>query len=312
VGPVNLTVVQLRYVLAVADEEHFTRAAEGLHLSAAALSQQVAAAERRLGVVLFHRNSRGVRLTEAGQELLPLARRVVAAMDEVTSWGRARRDAGEVLRVGVPIGWMIMSRVLAGADEQLPAVRLETHRIGFRDGVDAVRSGRVDVALAPYREPPQEPDLRVVPLWTEGRSLVVGAGHRLAARASIGLEESNGDRFVGFGDAADRADWLVVPRPDGTVPRIDAAADTFEDVLDLCSAGLAVHVVGASAAATHLRPDLRFVPIADTWDVTCCLLRRRHASSGAAPAFEQLVLDVVDASAAEHGVRPCPRVDRHG
>ena len=308
----ELTVAQLKYVVAVAEELHFTRAAERLLISTPALSQQIAAAERRLGVALFRRTSRGVRLTDAGRRFLPLARRVIAAMDEVTAWGQAERRAEPVVRVGLPISWLMMSRVFATVAQRRPELRIETHRIGFGDAAAEVRSGRVDVALSVFREPPREPDLHSVPLWTESRSLVVGAGHRLAGRSSVTLAETNHERFVSFldGDSPYLREWLVVPRPDGSTPRIDVAADTFEDALDLCAAGLAVHIVGCAAARGHDRPGVRFIPISDTFDVTAYLLRRPDTANAAALAFEDLVTEVVRDSAASYGVKPVSRGSR--
>ena len=232
----DLTVAQLRYVVAVAEELHFTRAAERLSITTPALSQQIALVERRLGTTLFRRTSRAVELTAAGAELVPLARRVVAAMDEVLDWGIDRRSAGEILRVGVPIGWALMSRILASAAERLPGVQVRTHRINFGEAAGALRADRIDVALTPLLDMGRAQGLHVVPLWSEPRVLVVGTGHPLARRASVRLEETDGERFVAIGDPSDYAAWVVVPRPSGAVPRIDSGADTFEDVLDRCAA----------------------------------------------------------------------------
>ncbi|MGX7697048.1 LysR family transcriptional regulator [Gordonia polyisoprenivorans] len=96
----DLTIVHLRYFLAVAEELHFTRAAQRLHISAPSLSQQIQQLERRTGVTLFRRTSRQVELTADGAALVPLARDAVAAMDTVIAWADSSGTAS-VLRIGI-------------------------------------------------------------------------------------------------------------------------------------------------------------------------------------------------------------------
>ena len=92
----------LRYFCVLADELHFGRAAAALSISAPSLSQQISRLERTVGVRLFDRNPRRVALTDAGAELLPLARRVRDDHDAVLRWAAAQRDErGPLLRIGM-------------------------------------------------------------------------------------------------------------------------------------------------------------------------------------------------------------------
>lgn len=297
----NLTLTQLRYFVAVADELHFTRAAERLRVTTPALSQQIATLERRMVVKLFERTSRGVRLTSQGAGLLPLARTALGAVDDVIHWA-TEHGSRERIRLGIPVGWMLMSKILNAVADQLPNVDLEVHRIAFHRAIQAVSADDVDVALTPLFGRQDPGGLQITPLWSEVRMLVVGVNHRLADRSSVALAETSAERYVQLGDDETYSDWLVIPRPDGTTPRTDLKADGFEDVLDLCSAGLAVHIVGASAAASFNRSDVRFIPITDTPDVTCCLLRR-SSTSIALDAFNDLVLSVVRENADTYQLR---------
>ncbi|GAA4981600.1 LysR family transcriptional regulator [Kineococcus glutinatus] len=299
----DLTVQQLRYFLAVAEELHFTRAAERLRVAPPSLSQQIAALERRMQVPLFRRTSRRVELTPAGADLVPLARRAVAALDDVHGWAARRRGDGERLTIGLVTGGQLCSAILAAAAAELPGVRWEVRRLGFAGYLDALRSGHVDVALVPLVGAPAVPGLRSVPLWSEGRVLVVAATHRLAGRADVGIEETNGERFVGAGvDEAAVADWFASPRADGSRPVVEPAASTLEEVLDLCSAGLGVNIAGATVVHDHARPDLRFLPVRDLPDVTVHLLR--HPGDGTPAALERLAREVVRQQAAQVGARP--------
>ena len=81
-------------------EQNVTRAAERLRIAAPSLSQQITGMERRLRTTLFHRTSRSVRLTDAGRELLPMARRAVAEVDGIAQWAHNRSSEGERLRIG--------------------------------------------------------------------------------------------------------------------------------------------------------------------------------------------------------------------
>ncbi|WP_432488420.1 LysR family transcriptional regulator [Kineococcus sp. SYSU DK018] len=303
----ELTVQQLRCFLAVAEELHFTRAAQRLHVAAPSLSQQVAALEKRLQVQLFHRTSRRVELTAAGVELLPLARRAVGSVQDVQEWAQRRREAGERVVVGLVAGGPLCSAVLAAATRALPGVGWELRRLGLTDSLGALRSERVDAALVPAVTPPAAADLRAVPLWREDRVLVVPAGHRLAGRSEVGIDETTGERFVGVADDDATLDaWFVSPRPDGRRPRVEPAAGTVEEVLDLCAAGMAVNIAGASVARGYARPDLRFVPLRDVPPVTVCLVHRAGDPGRALGAFERIALRVAREQGGRFGALPPP------
>lgn len=292
----DLTVQQLRYFLAVAEERHFTRAAARLLVSSSALSQQIASLERRLKVSLFRRTSRQVELTPAGAELVPMARRAVLALEQIEAWGSGHGTA--TLRVGVSLATMTITRILAAAVEGLSGYQVQVERLGFDQELDALRQGRVELVLAPVIDVPGAPEFEAVPLWRERRALLVSSGHRFARRAGLKLEETNGERFLVVGSAENQARWTVIPRADGSVPQRGPVASTMEDVLAFCAAGLGVQIVGESAAGTYSRPDLCFVPIVDTFDVTVCLISRASSSSGPTRAFEEIAIEAVAADAA--------------
>ncbi|MEZ0163436.1 LysR family transcriptional regulator [Kineococcus sp. LSe6-4] len=300
----DLTVQHLRSFLAVAEELHFTRAAARLHVAPPSLSQQVALLEKRLGTALFWRTSRHVELTEAGRELLPLARRAVGALDEVQSWA-VRRASGDRVVVGLVVGGPLCSAVVACSAGRSAGVTWDVRSLGFAEGEAAVRSGRVDVALVPAAHDPAVAGLRAVPLWREDRVLVVAATHRLAGRDGVSVAETSDERFVGVAGRPVALDaWFVSPRPDGRRPTVDPVAGTLEEVLNLCAAGLAVNIAGASVARTHPRPDLRFVPLVDVPPVTVHLVSRDGRRSPAQALLEQVAHELVAARAQEFGVLP--------
>ena len=281
----DLTIVHLRYFLAVAEELHFTRAAQRLHISAPSLSQQIQQLERRTGLTLFRRTSRQVELTADGAALVPLARDAVAAMDTVIAWADSSGTAS-VLRIGIAASSEMSNRLLATAVERHPDTTWQIHGLPLTDALTALRSGEVDVSLMIADQPPVEPAGVVVrPLWSEDRVLVVNEGHRLAGRDSVTLAETDDETFIGMRGGGESQSWFVDPRPSGRHLEILPLATHFDEVLQLCSAGVGVNICGSSATVTHARPGLRYVPIIDLAPVTTYLCHLRAKPNALVDAF---------------------------
>jgi DNA-binding transcriptional LysR family regulator len=190
----------LEVFVAVAEEGGFSRAADRLHVVQSAVSATVRNLERELGVALFRRTSRRVELTEAGVEVLPEARRTLAA-------AQATRDVVDEVRGGlrgtVRLGIMQVQRgtgfgvgaLLAAFGAEHPGVRvLPQQRASGLQAVD-VREGRLDLALVAL-PPTRLAGLRVDALTRESLCLAVPTGHRLSTRPSVTLAELDGERFV--------------------------------------------------------------------------------------------------------------------
>ncbi|GGW63806.1 LysR family transcriptional regulator [Streptomyces lucensis JCM 4490] len=178
---------QLNYFVAVAEELHFGRAAERLHIVQSAVSQQIQRLERELGAELFDRSPRRVRLTGAGERLLPEARAVLAAAE------RARTSVAATagLRLGTSTGLGAhLDRVLAAFAERVPDVAVELVSLPAGERLERVAAGRLDAAFVRSAEPP--PGVRVLPLWPDPLVAALPAGHPLAARDEIDVAELAG------------------------------------------------------------------------------------------------------------------------
>lgn len=186
-GMGGMEIRQLRYFLTVAEELHFGRAAERLHIVQSAVSQQLRRMERELGVELFDRTTRTVRLTEAGQRLLPHARDVLAALARAHAAVEEVRAEGAVtLRLGTSSGLGArLDAVLAHFARLAPDARLELLAGTTDDRLGRVRSGDLDATL--LRGERAEPDLELLPLWLDPLMVALPARHELAARAVIDL-----------------------------------------------------------------------------------------------------------------------------
>lgn len=178
----------LRYFVTVADELHFGRAAERLHIAQPAVSRQIALLERELGTRLFDRSPRRVRLTDAGRRVLDAARAALAAADQV------RVAAGlptGTMRIGTAAGFT--GRLERGIDalrESPSSFDVVVVDLPLAARLNALRRGDLDLALA--RGVPSAPGLRVLPAWTEPLLAVVSRHHRAANRAAVGLVDLAG------------------------------------------------------------------------------------------------------------------------
>lgn len=288
----DLTIHHLRCFLAVARELHFGRAAQQLHLSPSSLSEQISALERRLSRPLFHRSSRTVELTEHGQELVPLARTAVEAMDEVLDWARGE-SAEPRIRVGLMVSSPGFRTVLAAAAQQMPQVQWEIRQLGFLGSYQALARSEVDcIFVAEIGETPT-PEFTALRLWQERCVLVVSDQHRLADRSSVRLAELAGETFVSVADEAAASRWLpAVTAPDGSAPRLLPVAHNFEEVLELCGAGLGINIAGESARATYARPGIRFLSIQDAPTATTYLYLRPDRRSAPLEDFARLTVEV--------------------
>lgn len=158
---------QLEYFTAVADTGGFGRAAASLHIVQAAVSQQIRRLERELGVRLFDRSTRHVRLTDAGRRLLPEARAVLAAVERTRRLAAdlAAGDSG-VLRLGIGRAYDAGTyRVVAAATSAGSGPRVETHRTTLDERLSGVRDGTLDAAVVRVQD--SAPGLEFTPLWTD-------------------------------------------------------------------------------------------------------------------------------------------------
>ncbi|MEV5573858.1 LysR family transcriptional regulator [Spirillospora sp. NPDC052269] len=180
---------QLEYFVAVAEEGGFGVAAERIGIVQSAVSQQVRRLERELGVPLFERTTRRVRLSGAGERLLPEARAVLAALHrtrQVAADIRAGVDG--VLRLGTVHGpGDRIYRVLAELAAVAPRLQVRPRRLTAPDRLSAVRSGELDAAL--IRALPQAPGLELLPVWTDPLYIALPAGHPLADRPELDLAD---------------------------------------------------------------------------------------------------------------------------
>ncbi|MFI6148744.1 LysR family transcriptional regulator [Streptomyces sp. NPDC051109] len=181
---------QLRYFVTVAEELHFGRAADRLHIVQSAVSQQVQRLERELGAGLFDRSPRHVRLTGAGERLLPEARAVLAAAERARA--AVRVQAG--LRLGTSTGLgEHLDRVLGDLAVLAPDAPVQLVSASAHDRLEQVADGRLDAAFVRSLEP--APGVRILPLWEDPLVAALPAAHPLARETELAVADLAGLRL---------------------------------------------------------------------------------------------------------------------
>lgn len=255
---------QLAYVVAVAEERHFTRAAARLHLAQPSLSRQVRLLERELGVLLFHRGpGQGlVTLTSDGEALLPFIRRVLA---DVEATGAEARSLTGMVRGRLSIGATpsLITRVLAPALVEFhathPGIELLVVEAGSRQLVGQLASGEVDLALVVL--PIVDPLVVTTPLFDDPLVLAVAPDHPLAPRRQVRVADLDQLPLVMFREGYDlRAVTLDACREAGVEPRLVSQGGEMDGVLAFVAAGLGAAVVPSIALPTE--GSLRAIPFA--------------------------------------------------
>ncbi|MFB7868144.1 LysR substrate-binding domain-containing protein [Streptomyces sp. NPDC056069] len=180
---------QLKYFVIVAEELHFGRAAQRLHIGQSTVSQQIARLEKDLGVRLFERSSRSVRLSVEGLRVLPLARDVLGAVDALGSQVREMRDTrNPVLSLGSGSGLGRRLDVLLDVLQDFtPGLTVRFENFSRSERVERVRSGKLDGAF--LRGAEEMSGLERIPLWTEELVVALPSGHAVAGSPTIGLSD---------------------------------------------------------------------------------------------------------------------------
>ena len=258
-----MELLDLKRFVAVAEELHFGRAAERIHLSQPALSLQIQRLEKELGTELFFRNRRRVELTDSGAELLAGARELLSRAEtlEAEIQRRSREIEGAV-RVGI-VGSSLSSRIpeIAKALEaEHPTIRLVVLERKCRELLSLLKDRRLDLAFI-YKPEFSTPGIEVEVLAEEEVGIVLPEHHPLADRQSLRLTDLADEPFVLFPRswAPTIHDRLLETCGDvGFRPRVVQEADHLSTILGLVAAELGVAFATATVMAHHGLTGLRF------------------------------------------------------
>jgi DNA-binding transcriptional LysR family regulator len=256
---------ELRIFLVLADELHFGRTAERLGISQPGVSEAVRVLEARLGVKVFDRTSRRVRLTPAGEELKRHVAPALAALDQaLTQTSQLSRAVRGLLRVGFVLTTEgpALSRLVAAFQACYPACEVRLQEVETFDAYRALRRGDIDVLCNWLAV--DEPDLTAGAAFAYyPRALAVAATHRLASQDTISIEEVASEEAALLPPTIPPAvyDLIVPPRtPSGQPIRRTQPVQTINEILSLVARGRIVHPTSSTVPIFN-RDDIVLVPI---------------------------------------------------
>ncbi|WP_419998393.1 LysR substrate-binding domain-containing protein [Streptomyces boninensis] len=282
--------------LRLAEELHFGRTAEQLHISQARVSQSIAKQERRIGAALFERTSRKVTLTPIGARLRDDLQdgydRIQAGLDSAVE---AARGTAGTLRLGL-IGAQgyDLAPLTRAFRARHPGCELIFREVPFSDPFTQLRAGEVD--LQSMWLPVREPDLTVGPLvLSEPMWLMTDDAHPLAARESVTLEDLADCTLPRIPDAAP-AYWVeaVLPShtPSGRPIARGPLATTFQEIEPAVLSGTTQCVVHTEATRYYRRPGITYTPIEDAPPSRWSLIWRTAGETALVRAYAQVAAEL--------------------
>ena len=268
----------LRCFVALAEELHFTRAAERLHIEQPPLSRAIKELEDDLGAVLFVRNRRGTVLTEAGATFLQDVRRVFAALKQAQENAQAvAAGLSGSLRIAVSDGAidLRLSSLLARCREEEPEIEIRLSEVPLADQLRGLRSGDFSIGFAHTAEVGD--GIVTEPLWHDPLVVAVPARHPLLSHKAVPLHQLAiyplvlCDPQVCEGYYRELARLL---RPLERPPDVAEHVSSLDMMLTLVGAGYGVGFITETRIAASLRPDVVIRPLAmDSAVITTYLLR---------------------------------------
>jgi DNA-binding transcriptional LysR family regulator len=248
---------ELRYFVAVAEAGRFTGAARTLHIAQQSLSAAIAQMERRLGVELFERDRQGLKLTAAGEALLPSARAILERTEAAAEDARQAAGAG-TLRVGYAVlaASELTTPILARLQSAEPRLEIRLRLADYDDPSAGLAKGTTDIALV---RRPLAGEFAFEDLFHEPRVAVLP---RARAARRVGIAELAHDAVIA--DPGPDAVWRAFYTADdvrGRPPERTVTVSSFDEELATVSLGRAIAFTSAAAARLYPRPELAYVPL---------------------------------------------------
>ncbi len=288
---------QLRYFIAVAEEMNITRAAQRLHMTQPPLSRQLQLIEDEIGLPLFERGARPLKLTDAGRVLYAQARRVLEQADELAPLTRRLAQAAERIVIGfVPSTlYGALPEVIRAFREAAPAVELSLIEMFTLEQLGALKGGRIDIGFGRLRF---DDDRLVREVLVEERLIAaLPDGHPLAAPdASISLADIAGQTLIVYPSTprpsfADQQ--LSALRDGGLAPAAGHEVRELQTALGLVAAQVGVSLVPESVEGVRVK-GVAYRRLPEPVATSPLILRRRlHDESRATALFCSLARELM-------------------
>ncbi|WP_432095763.1 LysR family transcriptional regulator [Streptomyces sp. bgisy100] len=261
---------RLRTLDAVARHGSVSAAADGLHVTTSAVSQQLAKLEREAGQQLLAKNGRGIRLTDAGRLLAEHAARILSQVELAQSDLEAHRGqaVGELFLGAFPTSARgLFPQALAALRAEHPQLRVRLQEMEPDVSVTRLARGEIDLAVVLdwHNKPISLPEgLAKAPLLDDPADVAMPAFHPLADRTAVDLEEFADDEWISWPEGEFCHDWLMFTlRGKGVEPRISHLAEEHHTQLALVAAGLGV-AIAPRLGRGPVPAGVRVVPVRHT------------------------------------------------
>jgi LysR family hydrogen peroxide-inducible transcriptional activator len=267
----DIKLKDLRYLVAIADTRHFGRAAERCFVSQPTLSAQIKKLEDYLGVQLIERQPKNLTLTDAGEQIVARARRIVEASEEVVTLARTHRDplAGRLRVALLPtVGPYLLPQVARPIRKALPRLELRLYEYQTAQILEKLEDGGIDLGILAL--PVQLEGLQCRELFTEAFTVAMPDQHRLAKRETVRIEDLKNEQLLLLEDGHCLRDQaLEVCSRVGLHEKQDFRATSLETLRQMVATGAGVTLLpemasrGAygNARGVAVRPFARPVPV---------------------------------------------------
>ena len=276
---------QLRYFVAVAETENFTRAAERSHVSQPSLSQQILNLESEIGHKLFHRLGRKAVLTEAGVAFLERARRILFEVENAAKELGDHPGLGRRITVGAVQTVMpyLLTPLIAELHTSHPNLLIDAREDFRANLLRGVIEGDLDMAIVPL--PVKDHRISIEPLLSEPLLLVVGKTHPISSRTEISLNDLSDETFASLGDASALATQIRTFFGDQKLqPRIGIHCAQVATLKQFVAAGLGISILPQLARMPDDRETLTYLRLtgsAPTRELVVIRHLQRYQSRGA-------------------------------
>lgn len=258
---------QIQYFLALADELHFWKTSEKIFITQSALSRHIKSLEQELGLQLFERNKRNVKLTKAGEFLRKEYAKILTDFESVTRHAQ-QIATGEIgaIRIGHPasITFSLLPEMLLALNQKHPNVVAQMIELEATDVNSALLGHHIDIAF--NREFGKVKEIASKLILTENFALVVPADHHLKQNSKINLSDLQDEWFV-LPSLAGKSEHVgqlqAIFQQAGFAPRIRFESDFGATLLGLVAKGLGISLMPFSYSH-HLTNDVRFIKIPPT------------------------------------------------
>ncbi|EEG08416.1 transcriptional regulator, LysR family [Pseudogulbenkiania ferrooxidans 2002] len=268
----------LRYFIAVAEELNFTRAAERLHIAQPPLSRQIQQLEEDLGVQLFERNARPLKLTEAGRFFYAHAQQLLAQTAELAAMTQRVGKIERKMSIGFVASTLygMLPKVIRRFRTRFPEIELSLHDMTTMEQIQALKEGRIDVGFGRIRH--EDPNVRRILLRDERLMVALPSGHPLLlAKPVLSLKDVAMETVIIFPKSPrpSFADQVLAAFHDRAIePKSIYEVRELQIALGLVAAGEGVSIVPSSVKGLK-REDVSYMELDDPQLVSPIILSTR-------------------------------------